>query len=346
MCAIARVLTLRCVAGPYGSPKLLQLSGVGPAALLAERGVPLVADLPVGAYAQGRPVVNLVHAYSHRKPLAPENNPWVFKSPWARLRWEAGMGGALGIGIAGTDGLLAPPADALTITTDHTPMIANGLRLKLAGCLINPESRAKVRIRSRDPYESVHVDTNLLATAADRNRAAACLMRLREVSKFWDEDFDLKEVLPGVFGLADFFHAPVDKQLALATANVRRCREGDCRAAAATSLPCSCLSPCTFEGQAQRRGLSATHWADTAALRDFKGLRKLAAGALQGYHFVGGCAVGSVLDGNLAVRGITGLRVVDSSAIPTIPDNSGPASSVYMLAEFAAERIIALNGNL
>ena len=41
-------------AGPYHSPKLLQLSGIGPAALLKERGVPLVADLPVGESAQVR----------------------------------------------------------------------------------------------------------------------------------------------------------------------------------------------------------------------------------------------------------------------------------------------------
>ena len=42
-------------AGPYGSPKLLQLSGIGPAALLASVGVPLVQDLPVGQSVQARP---------------------------------------------------------------------------------------------------------------------------------------------------------------------------------------------------------------------------------------------------------------------------------------------------
>jgi choline dehydrogenase-like flavoprotein len=65
------------------------------------------------------------------------------------------------------------------------------------------------------------------------------------------------------------------------------------------------------------------------------------ADAPQGYHFVGANAVGSVLDGDMRVRGFSNLRVVDSSAIPDIPRNAGPASSVYMLAEFMAERIIA-----
>ena len=35
-------------AGVYGSPQLLMLSGVGPAAHLREHGIDVVADLPVG----------------------------------------------------------------------------------------------------------------------------------------------------------------------------------------------------------------------------------------------------------------------------------------------------------
>lgn len=60
-----------------------------------------------------------------------------------------------------------------------------------------------------------------------------------------------------------------------------------------------------------------------------------------GNHFVGACAVGTVVDGDLKVFGFENLRVVDASAIPDIPLNSGPAASVYMLAEHIAERIIA-----
>eukprot|EP00177_Eucheuma_denticulatum_P001687 GFKZ01003036.1.p2 GENE.GFKZ01003036.1~~GFKZ01003036.1.p2 ORF type:complete len:197 (-),score=14.76 GFKZ01003036.1:151-741(-) len=58
-------------------------------------------------------------------------------------------------------------------------------------------------------------------------------------------------------------------------------------------------------------------------------------------HFVGGCNVGGVLDGELRVRSTTRLRVVDSSSLRTIPDSAGPMASTYVLAEHIAEIIAA-----
>ncbi|KAI0566271.1 Glucose-methanol-choline oxidoreductase [Gracilaria domingensis] len=58
-----------------------------------------------------------------------------------------------------------------------------------------------------------------------------------------------------------------------------------------------------------------------------------------GAHFVGCCGVGGVLDGDLRVKGTTGLRVVDASSLRTMPRSSGPAASVLMLAEFVAHVI-------
>ena len=63
--------------------------------------------------------------------------------------------------------------------------------------------------------------------------------------------------------------------------------------------------------------------------------------ASDGNHSVGACAVRKVLTRNMKVKGYRNLRVVDSSAIPAIPRFAGPLASVYMLAEHAAERIIA-----
>jgi choline dehydrogenase len=60
------------------------------------------------------------------------------------------------------------------------------------------------------------------------------------------------------------------------------------------------------------------------------------------YHPVGTCAMGntelSVVDSELRVRGIDGLRVADASVMPSIPSNNTNAT-VYAIAERAAELI-------
>jgi hypothetical protein len=65
---------------------------------------------------------------------------------------------------------------------------------------------------------------------------------------------------------------------------------------------------------------------------------------VNGNHFVGSCGIGRVLDGDLKVVGFSNLRVVDASAIPEMPANSGPAASVYMLAEHISDMIISQGG--
>ena len=51
------------VVGAAGSPHLLQLSGIGPAALLASLGIPVAHDLPgVGENLQDRYATRVVHA--------------------------------------------------------------------------------------------------------------------------------------------------------------------------------------------------------------------------------------------------------------------------------------------
>ena len=73
------------------------------------------------------------------------------------------------------------------------------------------------------------------------------------------------------------------------------------------------------------------------------GLRNFAKAAYQSYsHPVGTCAMGdtqmSVVDSELRVHGISGLRVTDASVMPSIP-SANTAATVYAIAERAAELV-------
>ena len=64
----------------------------------------------------------------------------------------------------------------------------------------------------------------------------------------------------------------------------------------------------------------------------------VAATTFEIYHPVGTCAIGSVLDPELRVEGTDALRVVDASAMPTVPRGNTNAP-VIALAERAADLI-------
>jgi choline dehydrogenase len=79
------------------------------------------------------------------------------------------------------------------------------------------------------------------------------------------------------------------------------------------------------------------------AVDDDEALRDFAKAAYQSYfHPVGTCAMGdtdmSVVDSELRVHGISGLRVADGSVMPSIP-SANTAATVYAIAERAAELI-------
>lgn len=79
------------------------------------------------------------------------------------------------------------------------------------------------------------------------------------------------------------------------------------------------------------------------AVNDDNAFGDFAKGAYQSYlHPVGTCAMGnsqmSVVDSELRVRGISGLRVADASVMPSIP-SANTAATVYAIAERAAELI-------
>ena len=99
---------------------------------------------------QARPASLIIHTYPGT-PLARENNSSNFHAADARVQFDRGAGGVLGISIAATNGVLqGPDAVMLTMIAGATTSLDQPLMAWL--CFLNPESRAKVRIASSDPF--------------------------------------------------------------------------------------------------------------------------------------------------------------------------------------------------
>jgi choline dehydrogenase len=87
----------------------------------------------------------------------------------------------------------------------------------------------------------------------------------------------------------------------------------------------------------------ADEWSPGGTVRDRDALRASVKDTLESlYHPVGSCRMGTddqaVLDAQLRVRGLEGLRVVDASAMPTLVRGNTNAPTI-MLAERAADLI-------
>ncbi|KAI3970921.1 hypothetical protein MKX01_024568 [Papaver californicum] len=57
------------------------------------------------------------------------------------------------------------------------------------------------------------------------------------------------------------------------------------------------------------------------------------------YHYHGGCGIGSVVDKDYKVYGVTGLRVIDGSTLPDSP-GTNPMATVLMLGRYQGMKII------
>jgi choline dehydrogenase len=87
----------------------------------------------------------------------------------------------------------------------------------------------------------------------------------------------------------------------------------------------------------------AEEMAPGSAVVGDEALRRYVAGAMASYfHPVGTCAMGdtpnSVVDSELRVHHIGGLRIIDASVMPSIPSNN-TAATVYAIAERGAELV-------
>ncbi len=254
-------------AGAVGSPHLLMLSGIGPAAALRAAGIDVLVGAPgVGAEVTDHPVLYVTYRPARGLPAllplssalnTPAGDP--DSGDLEVMPWLTAFGA-----VMRTPG--EPPAD-------------DGGDLSLAVALQRPDSRGRLGLTSADPATQLRIEYRHLGAAADRRR-----MR------------------HGVRLGAELLAAPAFRPLV----------------AARTGLPDDVLAD---DGELDR-------W-----------IRRHVTTAV---HLSGSARMGpdgdpgAVVDQHLRVRGVAGLRVVDTSVMPQVTSR-GPAATAVMIGERAAE---------
>lgn len=269
-------------AGAFGSPKLLQLSGVGATDTLREVGIAPIVHLPgVGEGLTDHPMLAMKPRVTPRTYNSEVSPLAYIRGAWDWLRKGTGLATVtLGhaIGYARSCEQLPRPDLFLAFSPLAYDVSAHGLHfprepmVTIGVGLCRPFARGSVRLRSPNAAEPPRICLEYLSDERDRQALLAGYAKMQ----------DILSTVP-LSGL-------------LAEPLVRR-------------------------------------------------IPDLAAETFTMYHPAGTCRMGpdedpgAVLDAELRVRGVEGLRVVDASAMPAIPSGNIHAP-VIMLAEHAAALIM------
>ncbi|MEA2930859.1 MAG: choline dehydrogenase [Hyphomicrobiales bacterium] len=203
--------------GAFNSPQLLQLSGVGPADLLQQHGIDVIADMKgVGADLQDHYQARFNYRCNTRNTINDMMGS-VTGRVAAGLRYALLRKGFLtvGAGYAGgffkTDPSMATPDVQFHFILFSADAVGQKLHpwpgFLASVCQLRPESRGFVRIKSADPSAAPAIQPRYMTAPADRDCMVAGMKLLRRVmtqpaiARFVDE-----ELMPGpkVTSDADF----------------------------------------------------------------------------------------------------------------------------------------------
>lgn len=278
-------------AGAIGSPKLMMLSGIGPAAHLKSHGITVHSDLPgVGQNLTDHFGIDIVGELKGHESLDKYNKPhWA---AWAGMQYYLFNSGPVTSNVVEggafwySGGAGAAPRPDLQFhflcgagAEAGVPSVPKGSSgITLNSYTLRPKSRGSVTLRTVDPRDTPIVDPNFLS-----------------------EPDDLKISVEGVKISREIFSQPslqkYLKDIRFPDANVRTHGE--------------------FEAYARQYGRTS-------------------------YHPVGTCKMGNdemaVVDPQLRLRGVDGLRICDSSVMPSLIGSNTNAPSI-MISEKAADLI-------
>ncbi|HXD40034.1 MAG TPA: GMC family oxidoreductase N-terminal domain-containing protein [Ramlibacter sp.] len=178
-------------AGSIGSPQILQLSGIGPAALLRQHGIPVVQDMPgVGENLQDHLQIRAVFKVSGVDTLNTIANSWLGKLKIG-LEYALKRSGPMSMAPSqlGAFTRSSPDLPYPNIEYHVQPLSLDAFGEPLHSfnaftasvCNLNPTSRGSVRIRSNKFETAPAIAPNYLSTPEDRQLAAQSLRITRRI---------------------------------------------------------------------------------------------------------------------------------------------------------------------
>ncbi|RKP44436.1 GMC family oxidoreductase [Pararobbsia silviterrae] len=200
--------------GAINTPKLLQLSGLGPADFLREKGIAVVCDLPgVGENLSDHYSVRVVARVKNMQTmnqlvrglnLVGQISRWMLKKPsimalspsLVHYFWQS----RAGLDAPDLQGVFTPASykEGYVGVLDDFPGMTTGVWQH------RPDSRGQVRVRSADPFEDPVIHANYLGHADDQMtlvrgiRLARSLLRSKALASCFDG-----ESLPGALCESD-----------------------------------------------------------------------------------------------------------------------------------------------
>jgi choline dehydrogenase len=197
--------------GVYGSPQLLQLSGLGPGDLLQQHGIPVVRDMPgVGNDLQDHFYVRLAYRCTKPMTLNDVGNSFVRRTA-AGIQYFLTHSGPLasnGIcagGFAKSDERLARPDIQLNFSTwSFAGRDRKGVKphpfpgFSVSAVHLRPDARGHVRIKSPDPSAAPSILFNFLKTPYDLQALTAGMRLVRKITEQPAiAELVAEEILPG-----------------------------------------------------------------------------------------------------------------------------------------------------
>jgi choline dehydrogenase-like flavoprotein len=195
-------------AGAIGSPQILMNSGVGPAAHLAQHGIPIVLDKPgVGGNLQDHLQLRLIYRVDG-VPTLNERYHSLSRRAWMGIEYALFRTGPLTMAPSqlGFFTRSDPGQERANIQFHVQPLSLDKFgdplhtfpAFTMSVCNLQPQSRGTVRLKSSDPAAASKIAPNYLSAEADKTVAANSLrVARRVVAQPALKPYKPDEILPG-----------------------------------------------------------------------------------------------------------------------------------------------------